>query len=93
MKEIEKKNDDRAAWMKWLKSYGGERFYDSFVENAQDARGTCRNCKEAIYLDIVEGGGVPDWRTDDGDYGCFRSPDTCEEGTGSHVPIKLRARG
>lgn len=40
------------------------------------------------YLDIVEGGGVPDWRTDDGDYGCGDSPETNDEGTGGHYPRK-----
>lgn len=89
------KEQDRVNWTRWLKTYGAGRFYDVFVEMAQDARGTCRNCKKAIYLDIIEGGGVPDWRTRDGDYGCEKSPDndgfldSDENGVGSHEPIKL----
>jgi len=81
---------DREDWIKWFETFGAGRFYDSFVASAQDARGTCRHCGEYIYLDIVEGGGVPDWRTADGDYGCGDSPDTCDEGTGSHIPLKRR---
>lgn len=39
---------------------------------------------------IAEGGGIPDWRTADGDYGCDNSPDTSEDGTGGHMPRKLQ---
>lgn len=74
-------------WAKWLESYGAERFYDAFIESAQGAQGQCIHCGEAIYLDIVEGGGVPDWRTSDGDYGCSDSPDTSEDGVGGHTAI------
>ena len=80
---------DRQSWVDWLKSYGPERFYDSFMRTAQNARGTCIYCHCWIYLDIREGGGVPDWKLEDGDYGCDNSPDTCEEGTGSHKPMML----
>lgn len=80
----------RKDWVEWLKSYGGGKFFDAFVRIAQDAKGTCSNCKLPIYLDIVEGGGVPDWRTEDGDYGCADSPDTNSDGTGGHEPEKLK---
>jgi hypothetical protein len=53
---------------------------------AEGAEGRCEACGERIYLDVREGGGVPDWRTAGGDYGCDASPDTTEEGTGSHEP-------
>jgi hypothetical protein len=77
---------DKAAWVAWLQTYGADKFYAAFMANAQDAESRCVYCREPIYLDIREGGGVPDWRTDDGDYGCVESPDTCDEGTGSHTP-------
>jgi len=76
---------DRKSWAKWLERYGAEQFFDAFVRSAQGARSTCIHCGEAIYLDIVEGGGVPDWGID-GDYGCYLSPDTTDEGTGGHEP-------
>lgn len=76
-------------WATWIDAYGPEKFFESFVQIAQDCESTCVHCSCRIYLDIVEGGGCPDWRDSDGDYGCFQSPDTNEEGTGSHVPYKL----
>lgn len=78
----------RESWAKWLSSYGAENFFDTFVNIAQDAESECVYCEQSIYLDIVEGGGVPDWRTDDGDYGCGDSPETNDEGTGGHYPRK-----
>jgi hypothetical protein len=86
------KEEDRVNWIGWLKWYGPGKFYDAFVETAQYTEGKCRNCRQSIYLDIIEGGGVPDWRTEDGDYGCVESPDTTGEGTGSHEPIKLTSQ-
>lgn len=80
---------ERKQWVSWLAGYGAARFYDAFVRIAQGARSTCQHCGEDVYLDMVEGGGVPDWRTASGDYGCYLSPDTCDEGTGSHTPAKL----
>lgn len=73
----------QAKWVKWLAEYGPEKFYDSFMRTAQDAQSECVSCGHFIYLDIREGGGVPDWRTTDGDYGCVDSL------TGSHSPILL----
>ncbi len=83
------KLSDKEKWVKWLETYGIANFYDAFVRDAQGAQSTCVHCGEKIYLDIVEGGGVPDWHMN-GDYGCPDSPDTCEDGTGSHVPVKLK---
>lgn len=80
---------NKAQWLAWLKQYGAGKFFDAFIHACQYAKGTCVHCSEAIYLDIVEGGGVPDWRTEDGDYGCPYSPDTNEEGSGAHEPQKL----
>lgn len=81
---------ERADWITWLNGYGAGAFYDAFMRTAQDAKSECSQCGEAIYLDIREGGGVPDWRTSDGDYGCWASPDTGEDGTGSHEPERDR---
>ena len=80
---------ERQAWVEWLKDYGLGQFFDAFVSNAQGAQSTCVYCREHIYLDIVEGGGVPDWKTSDGDYGCPDSPETCKEGMGSHFPERI----
>jgi len=81
---------DKTSWAKWLKHYGAEKFYDAFMRNAQGAESVCIYCKRPITLDIAEGGGVPDW-SDNGDYGCFESPDTDDDGTGGHMP-KVRRR-
>ena len=74
---------DVVAWVKWLRGFGARRFYRAFVELAQGAEGRCTNCHQDIYLDIVEGGGVPDWRTANGDYGC-----DANKVLGSHTPRK-----
>ena len=84
-----KAQESKEAWVRWLEHYGADNFYDAFVRTAQGAEGRCIHCGERIYLDIVEGGGVPDWCTVFGDYGCFESPDTCEDGTGGHEPQKV----
>ena len=80
---------DRRSWVVWLDSYSAAKFYDAFMQTAQDAESTCTQCGARIYLDIREGGGVPDWRGRSGDYGCISSPDTTDDGTGSHRPRKL----
>ena len=79
-------SDARRDWIKWLSGYGAGKFYDAFLRNAQGAEGKCQYCGEAICLDIVEGGGIADWGND-GDYGCIASPETTEEGCGSHLPF------
>lgn len=81
--------DDAVSWGKWLNKYGAVKFYEAFMHSAQGARGICVNCRYPIYLDIREGGGVPDWRTASGDYGCDASPETNEDGCGGHTPEKL----
>lgn len=80
--------NDRKQWAAWLRDYTPEKFFDAFVYNAQGAKSKCAHCGEEIFLDIVEGGGVPDWKTSDGDYGCSNSPETTDEGTGGHFPEK-----
>lgn len=81
---------ERADWIAWLQGYGAGAFYDAFMVTAQDAASRCTQCGESIYLDIREGGGVPDWRTAEGDYGCDDSPETTAEGVGSHNPERDR---
>jgi hypothetical protein len=76
--------ESRAQWVEWLAAYGLGRFYDAFLSSAQGATSLCVNCGRRITLDIVEGGGVPDWSAD-GDYGCDESPDTNDDGVGSHI--------
>ena len=78
--------DNRRQWLKWLEVYGADKFLEAFMQNAHGTESRCQYCHELIYLDLLEGGGVADWKTVDGDYGCYLSPDTCEEGTGSHLP-------
>jgi hypothetical protein len=86
----------RAEWIKWLEGYGIGKFFDAFLATAQYAESKCVYCGQRIYLDIVEGGGVPDWGAafEEGkpglDYGCSNSPDTNEDGTGGHKARNLR---
>lgn len=84
---------DRSSWVKWLETYGAEKLFDSIIRNVQNVESECVHCGEKIYCDIVEGGGVPDWGTKVSgcnglDYGCPDSPDTGEDGTGGHEPIR-----
>ena len=84
-----KDETDRQQWIAWLEKYGVRKFLDAFMRNAHGAQSECIYCGEPIYLDLLEGGGVADWKTKDGDYGCGDSPDTGSEGTGSHLPKML----
>ena len=76
----------KRAWTAWLRKYGLRKVLDSFLANVEGAESTCVHCGEKIYVDIMIGGGVADWGTYDGDFGCPDSPDTNEEGTGGHMP-------
>ncbi len=84
----QKRQAEREDWTQWLKTYGAGKFYDAFMSIAQNAEGTCVHCDQPIYLDIREGGGIPDWRTLDGDYGCNNSPENDEDGCGGHLARK-----
>lgn len=93
-----KARSERAQWVQWLSTFGADKFYDAFMRTAQDAESRCFHCHWPIYLDIREGGGVPDWRTGYGDYGCDISPDATGTGTeddpvvsGSHEPLRKKA--
>ena len=79
------------SWLSWLKIYGEKKFLKAMLRTVENAESTCRYCHEKIYVDVLIGGGVPDWSTKDGDFGCHASPDTNAEGTGSHMPIKRRS--
>lgn len=83
-KSIEEQKKD---WLAWFKSYGAKKFLDSFLRNVEGAKSECEFCGEDIYVDVLIGGGVPDWSTEDGDFGCSYSPETNEEGTGGHSPV------
>jgi len=83
--------EEKRQWVKWLEGYGIEKFLDAFLRNAQYAQSECVQCGEKIYLDVIEGCGVPDWGTASGDYGCIDSPDTDLDGAGSHVPRTLES--
>jgi hypothetical protein len=82
---------DKRQWCDWLTRYlaaeGREGLFDALVRTIQGAQSTCTYCEQFITCDIVEGGGVPDWKTSDGDYGCDDSPETSGDGCGSHKPI------
>jgi hypothetical protein len=45
----------------------------------------CVNCDRTITAVVDPYSGMVDWG-DNGDFGCFDSPDTDDEGTGSHDP-------
>jgi hypothetical protein len=79
----------KAEWLKWFKNYGAEKFLDSFLRSVEGAESVCVHCGQKIYVDVLIGCGVPDWSTKDGDFGCEKSPDTCDDGTGGHEPRKL----
>ena len=83
-------DQQKESWTQWLNWYiakfGAESIYDSLIRSIQGARSVCSQCGQPIYCDIVEGGGVPDWKTEGGDYGCWKSPDTNDDGTGGHMP-------
>ena len=87
-------NSDKQQWVKWLEGYDKGELFDSLIRSIQNVKSQCVHCGEDIYCDIVEGGGVPDWGTrfddfgDGLDYGCIASPDTTDEGTGGHEPVK-----
>lgn len=82
----------KRAWLKWLETYTPAKFLDAFVNNVEGAESTCTRCHQYIYVDILIGGGVPGWSTEDGDFGCDGSPETTPEGRGSHKP-KRRQEG
>jgi hypothetical protein len=88
----------KTSWILWLADYGLGKFFDAMIYSVQGAESTCKHCGEKIYCDIVEGGGVPDWGSampgiGGLDYGCSESPDTCEDGTGGHEPVRRKSRG
>ncbi len=76
----------KASWVSWLATYGADAFFDALMANVEGAESTCQYCGERIRLDFTQGGGIGDWGLD-GDFGCPDSPETCEEGTGSHLPV------
>lgn len=92
MTQVEKMKTSlsKRAWLKWLQEYTPAKFLEAFLTNVEGAEGTCTHCHQYIYVDVLIGGGVPDWSTEDGDFGCDASPDTTADCCGSHMPIKRR---
>jgi hypothetical protein len=80
----------KQSWVQWLQGYGLLKFLNAFLRSVEGAQSTCRHCHQKIYVDVMVGGGVPDWSTEDGDFGCPKSPHTDSEGSGGHEPIKRR---
>lgn len=81
---------DKRNWLAWLKGYTAKKFLEAFIRNVEGAESRCVYCGELIYVDMLIGGGVADWSTEDGDFGCDASPETCDEGTGSHLPRRRK---
>lgn len=81
-------NKQKDEWIRWLDTFGARNFLESFLRNVENAESTCVYCKQKIYVDVLIGGGVPDWSTGTGVFGCEKSPETDEEGTGGHMPKK-----
>ena len=92
-RHAEQTRENKASWLRWLKIYTPKAFLDAFLRNVEGAESTCVYCHAPIYVDVLIGGGVADWSTEDGDFGCDASPDTCEDGTGSHCPRKRSRKG
>ena len=90
--KLSKLKRDKENWVDWLKSYGAEKFLESFLDSVEGAQSTCKHCGQRIYVDVLIGGGVPDWSTEDGDFGCGESPDTGKYGTGGHEPQRRTYR-
>lgn len=79
---------EKREWLQWFKRYGARKFIDAFLSTVEGAESTCVYCGEKIYVDVLIGGGVPDWSTQSGDYGCSDSPETNDECCGPHMPVK-----
>lgn len=79
---------EKKKWLAWLEKYGAAKFLDAFLRNVENAESRCIHCKQPIFVDVLVGGGVPDWSTAGGDFGCPNSADTNDDASGSHVPRK-----
>jgi hypothetical protein len=66
---------EKQDWLKWLHEYGAAKFLDAFLANVENVESECTKCHEKIYVDVLIGGGVPDWSTADGDFGCTDNGD------------------
>ena len=80
--------EQKDQWVTWLSRYGAENFLNAFLKNVEGAQSICKYCKRKILVDVLVGGGVADWATDDGDFGCDASPETNDECAGNHMPVK-----
>lgn len=78
------------AWLQWLETYTPQKFIEAFLRNVENTESVCQYCGENIYVDVLIGGGVADWSTERGDFGCYNSPETTDDHCGSHMPIKRK---
>lgn len=79
---------NKQQWLKWLEDYGTDKFLDAFLRTVENAESICIHCHQTIYVDVLIGGGIPDWSTEDGDFGCDEHPQSNEEGCYGHEPRK-----
>jgi len=86
-------NSTKQSWLRWLEQYGVDRFFDSFIHTVEGAQSICVHCGEVIQVDITIGGGVPDWSTLDGDFGCSANPKSNEDGVWGHVARGTISKG
>ena len=84
------KAQNKIAWLDWFKTYGAKQFLDAFLSNVEGAESTCIHCHQKIYVDVMIGGGVPDWSTKGGDFGCYASPETDLDNCGGHMPERRK---
>ncbi len=88
---------DKLSSVKWQQFFTPLKFLEMFLINAEGAQSTCAYCHEDIFLDVLIGGGVTDWSTEDGDFGCPDSPESeTVDGVlecAGHMPIKRTFRG
>jgi hypothetical protein len=85
---------EKRAWLKWLEGYGAPMFLEAFLRTVENVESECVYCHEKIYVDVLIGGGVPDWSTEDGDFGCVYNPDNSvnmDEGVCGHAPKRRPA--
>ena len=78
----------REDWLVWVRRPGmAEALFDWCQSNLEGVTATCVHCRATITLDAGTGtGGVFDWHTHGGDYGCDSSPESGPDGCGGHTP-------
>jgi len=72
---------EKSGWARWLDNFGPRPFLNHFLRNVEGAESICAHCNHTIYVDVMIGGGVADWSTFDGNFGC-----QSVRSNGSHMP-------